>query len=43
METLDREVWRAHDEGTRLALVVLDVDNFKRANDEFGHSIADLL
>jgi diguanylate cyclase len=42
METLNREVSRAHDEGTRLALVLLDVDNFKRVNDEFGHSICDL-
>ncbi len=41
LETVAREVERAHDEGARLALIVLDVDNLKRINDEFGHVIAD--
>ena len=41
METLEREVGRAHDDGARLAVIVLDVDNLKRVNDQFGHLIAD--
>ena len=41
MDALVLEVGRAHDEGTRLALVLLDVDNFKRVNDEFGYEMAD--
>jgi diguanylate cyclase (GGDEF)-like protein len=41
IETLAREVGRSHDDGTRLALIVLDVDNFKRFNDDFGYAVAD--
>ena len=36
-ETLEREIARAKREGHALALVMLDVDHFKRLNDTYGH------
>lgn len=41
MKMLAREVGQAREAGTRLSLIVLDVDNFKRVNDEFGYLLAD--
>jgi diguanylate cyclase (GGDEF)-like protein len=40
-ETLAREVARAHRYDRGLALVVLDVDDFKATNDEIGHLAGD--
>ncbi|MGE5469129.1 MAG: diguanylate cyclase [Ignavibacteria bacterium] len=40
-ETLDREIARAKREGHSLALVMIDVDHFKRLNDTYGHQAGD--
>jgi diguanylate cyclase (GGDEF)-like protein len=40
-ETLDREVARAQRYGRRLALIVLDLDDFKTINDRIGHLSGD--
>jgi diguanylate cyclase (GGDEF)-like protein len=40
-ETLARECSRAHRYGRRLALVVVDIDDFKSINDRIGHLAGD--
>jgi diguanylate cyclase (GGDEF)-like protein/PAS domain S-box-containing protein len=41
LERLTVELQRAHQSGTPLSLVLLDVDHFKAFNDSFGHQAGD--
>lgn len=40
-ERLQQEVARAQRQGTKLALVIVDIDNFKQINDGYGHKLGD--
>jgi diguanylate cyclase (GGDEF)-like protein len=40
-ELLDREVLRHRRCGTRMSVVLLDIDHFKQVNDRFGHGCGD--
>ena len=42
VEALDHELRRAHRYGGNVSLVVLDLDAFKRFNDEHGHAAGNL-
>jgi diguanylate cyclase (GGDEF)-like protein/PAS domain S-box-containing protein len=42
-ETLDRELARASRERYPITLVMVDIDDFKRVNDSYGHPVGDLV
>jgi diguanylate cyclase (GGDEF)-like protein len=42
-ETLERELQHAIRRNRPLSLMMLDLDHFKRFNDEFGHDVGDLV
>lgn len=41
METLEREISRAHRYGRPLSIIMFDIDHFKHINDEYGHLAGD--
>jgi diguanylate cyclase (GGDEF)-like protein len=40
-EALDREIARATRKGTPCSLIIMDIDDFKKVNDTYGHLVGD--
>jgi len=40
-ETLERELWRSRRYGEQISLIMVDVDNLKGINDQYGHRAGD--
>lgn len=42
-DALPRELSRARRKGTSIAVLIVDIDHFKRVNDSYGHEVGDLV
>jgi len=40
-EILEKELWRSRRYGGKISLIMVDIDNLKRINDEYGHRVGD--
>ena len=40
-EILEKELWRSRRYGGKISLIMIDVDNLKKINDEYGHRAGD--